>query len=103
MEKTSGFADFVVWNPWAAGAAKMADMDDEEWKTFVCVEAAQTSKVVHVKASGDKDKVWKASHVFTLTDANISMGMFTIFANYLGPPLNDLKQECLVNFQIYKV
>ena len=74
MEKSSGLADFVVWNPWAAGAAKMADMDDEEWKHFVCVEAAQTSKIIHIKASGDKDKVWKASHVLTLTDANTAMG-----------------------------
>ena len=61
-------ADFVVWNPWAAGAAKMGDMDDEEWKFFICVEAAQASKVVHVKASGEKDKIWKASHILTLTE-----------------------------------
>ena len=74
LEKSSGLADFVVWNPWAAGAAKMADMDDEEWKHFVCVEAAQTSKIIHIKASGDKDKVWKASHVLTLTDANTATG-----------------------------
>lgn len=67
LEKSSGLADFVVWNPWAVGAAKMADMGDEEWKNFVCVEAVQASKVVHVKASGEKDKTWKASHVLTLT------------------------------------
>ncbi len=29
----------VVWNPWAEGAAALADMGDDEWRRFVCVEA----------------------------------------------------------------
>lgn len=33
-------ADTVVWNPWAANAAAMADFGDEEWPTMVCIEAA---------------------------------------------------------------
>ncbi|PRY64305.1 glucose-6-phosphate 1-epimerase [Glaciihabitans tibetensis] len=28
----------VVWNPWVAKAAKMADFGDDEWTTMVCVE-----------------------------------------------------------------
>ena len=70
LEKSSSFADFVVWNPWAAGAAKMADMDDAEWGTFMCVEAAQASKTVNIKATGEKDKFWKGSHVLSLLDTN---------------------------------
>ena len=69
LEKSSGFADFVVWNPWIAGAAKIADMDDEEWSSFICVEAVQSSKVIHVKASNEKENYWKASHVLSLRDA----------------------------------
>jgi len=69
LEKSSGMADWVIWNPWAEGASKMGDMDDEEYHQFVCVEAVQTSKTINVKASGEKDKTWKASHVLTLIDA----------------------------------
>jgi glucose-6-phosphate 1-epimerase len=36
----SGFTDAVVWNPGAADAAALADMEDEEYQRFVCVEAA---------------------------------------------------------------
>ena len=70
LEKSSGLADFVIWNPWIEGAAKMGDMDDEEWRNFVCVEAAQDSKPIHIKASGTKDKVWKATHILTSSEGN---------------------------------
>jgi glucose-6-phosphate 1-epimerase len=30
----------VVWNPWRELAQEMADLGDDEWQTFVCVEAA---------------------------------------------------------------
>ncbi|MES2130492.1 MAG: D-hexose-6-phosphate mutarotase [Pseudomonadota bacterium] len=39
MEQT-GFVDAVVWNPGAADAAALADMEDTEYQRFVCVEAA---------------------------------------------------------------
>lgn len=35
----SGSSSTVVWNPWADKAAAMADFDDDEWTTMVCVEA----------------------------------------------------------------
>jgi glucose-6-phosphate 1-epimerase len=35
-----GFTDAVVWNPGAADAAALADMDDEEYRRFVCIEPA---------------------------------------------------------------
>ncbi|HEV7815706.1 MAG TPA: D-hexose-6-phosphate mutarotase [Janthinobacterium sp.] len=35
-----GFTDAVVWNPGAADAAALADMEDEEYQRFVCIEAA---------------------------------------------------------------
>lgn len=30
----------VAWNPWKDGAAALADLGDEEWQQFVCVEAS---------------------------------------------------------------
>ncbi|WP_448071861.1 D-hexose-6-phosphate mutarotase [Georgenia yuyongxinii] len=33
-------ANTVVWNPWTANAAAMADYDDAEWPTMLCVETA---------------------------------------------------------------
>lgn len=33
-----GFPDVMVWNPGPAGAKKMGDMQDDEWKSFMCVE-----------------------------------------------------------------
>ncbi|CAN5368010.1 D-hexose-6-phosphate mutarotase [soil metagenome] len=38
--RKSGSSTTVVWNPWAAGAAKMADMPDDGYQTMLCVEAA---------------------------------------------------------------
>ena len=35
-------ANTVLWNPWTAKAAAMADFDDAEWPTMVCVETANT-------------------------------------------------------------
>ncbi|MET3132724.1 glucose-6-phosphate 1-epimerase [Oxalobacteraceae bacterium GrIS 1.11] len=35
-----GFTDAVVWNPGAADAAALADLDDAEYRRFICVEPA---------------------------------------------------------------
>ena len=32
-------ATTIVWNPWRDGAAKLADLGDEEWRSMICVEA----------------------------------------------------------------
>lgn len=37
-----GATQTVVWNPGPRAAAEMSDLDDEEWRDFVCVEAAAT-------------------------------------------------------------
>jgi glucose-6-phosphate 1-epimerase len=39
LEQT-GFTDAVVWNPGAADAASLSDMEDEEYRRFVCIEPA---------------------------------------------------------------
>lgn len=37
---TEGASDMVVWNPWEHKAKGVADIGDDDWKHFVCVEAA---------------------------------------------------------------
>lgn len=36
----AGFTDAVVWNPGAVDAAALADMDNDEYRRFVCIEPA---------------------------------------------------------------
>jgi D-hexose-6-phosphate mutarotase len=38
----SGSETTVVWNPWIAKAAAMADFADDEWQRMLCVETANT-------------------------------------------------------------
>lgn len=35
-----GSATTVVWNPWEQGAAALADLGNDEWQQFACVEAS---------------------------------------------------------------
>jgi len=39
LEKQASLST-VVWNPWAADAAKLTDLGGDEWQQFACVEAA---------------------------------------------------------------
>lgn len=39
----SGSRTTVVWNPWQAGAGRLADMDDNGYCKFVCIEAANAA------------------------------------------------------------
>ncbi len=41
-----GFPDVVVWNPGAARAASLADVEPDGWRRFVCVEAAAIARPV---------------------------------------------------------
>ncbi|CAK4067233.1 D-hexose-6-phosphate mutarotase [Vibrio sp. 16] len=37
--ENQGHNSAVLWNPWAAGAESMGDMQDDGYKTFLCVES----------------------------------------------------------------
>lgn len=52
-----GFPDAVVWNPGAADAAAMVDMEDGEYRKFVCIEPAMVDPV-SLEAGG----VWRGTH-----------------------------------------
>jgi glucose-6-phosphate 1-epimerase len=48
----TGFADVVVWNPGAALAQKLADLPDDGFEHFVCVESAAIATPVQLAAGG---------------------------------------------------
>ncbi|MFT5733033.1 MAG: glucose-6-phosphate 1-epimerase [Paracoccaceae bacterium] len=52
----------IVWNPWIAKAAAMSQMQDDEWKRFVCVESANCKEARVVLGPG-------ATHTLELTVA----------------------------------
>ncbi|QTE27916.1 D-hexose-6-phosphate mutarotase [Pengzhenrongella sicca] len=53
-----GSRSTVVWNPWVAKAAAMADFGDDEWPAMVCVETCAVGPDAIVLAPG-------ASHAMT--------------------------------------
>lgn len=51
---SSGNKTAVVWNPWAKIAAEMADLQDDDYTRFVCVETTNAADdVVEVPAGGE--------------------------------------------------
>lgn len=42
-----GSQSTVIWNPWIEKSHGMADLDDQEYRSFVCVEAANARADVH--------------------------------------------------------
>lgn len=45
----AGFEDVVLWNPWEEGAKALADLPDEDFRRFLCVEAACIGEPVVVQ------------------------------------------------------
>jgi glucose-6-phosphate 1-epimerase len=43
---SSGSKTAIVWNPWAKICSEMADLGDEDYKSFVCVETANAANEV---------------------------------------------------------
>jgi glucose-6-phosphate 1-epimerase len=56
----SGSESTVVWNPWIAKAAAMADFGSQEWTGMVCVETCNVGADAVTLAPG-------ASHTMTAT------------------------------------
>lgn len=47
------FDDVVVWNPGPEGAARLADMPDDDWQQMLCVEAARIANPVTLAPGGE--------------------------------------------------
>lgn len=52
-----GSATTVVWNPWVAKAAAMADFGDEEWTSMLCIEAANLRDDAVLLAPGERHRL----------------------------------------------
>lgn len=48
----SGSQTTVVWNPWKELSAKLADMDDDGWRSMACVETANAAENMLAIAPG---------------------------------------------------
>ena len=59
VDKT-GSATTVVWNPWSAKAAEIADLEPDDWRRLVCVETANAADDAVTLAAG-------ARHVMSAT------------------------------------
>lgn len=44
--KSTGSKTAIVWNPWVENAAKMADLEDDDYKQMICVETANAANDV---------------------------------------------------------
>jgi glucose-6-phosphate 1-epimerase len=56
--ETVNFKDKVVWNTWEAGAKKMADLGDNDWVNYICVEAAAVKTPINLK----QGESWSGTH-----------------------------------------
>jgi len=50
--RTKNFPDAVVWNAYVDKTAALADMPDEDWRRYVCVEAVSVKTPVVVEGGG---------------------------------------------------
>lgn len=46
--QSDGFPDVVVWNPWVEGCARSRDLAADDWRHFLCIEAAAVCQPVVV-------------------------------------------------------
>lgn len=51
--RTAGAANLVVWNPWDVKAREVADIGDDDWSQFVCIEGANVFENAVALAPGE--------------------------------------------------
>jgi D-hexose-6-phosphate mutarotase len=51
---TEGASNVVVWNPWADKAEEVADIGDDDWTGFVCIEGANAFEHAVTLAPGEE-------------------------------------------------
>ena len=55
--RSEGSVSTVVWTPWVSGAASMADMPDDGWQHFLCVEASNAGADARLLAAGEAHSI----------------------------------------------
>lgn len=60
----SGFPDVVVWNPWREHCAALPDMEDDDYRYMLCVEAAAIGQPIEL-APGQR---WRGSQELSTLD-----------------------------------
>lgn len=58
----AGFEDTVVWNPGSEHGPAFGGLDQDEWRKFVCIEAAQIQNPVTLKPG----ETWTGSQTLTV-------------------------------------
>jgi glucose-6-phosphate 1-epimerase len=53
IEKANSLST-VVWNPWESGAKALADLGDDEWRQFACVEASNIMSCAVTLGAGEQ-------------------------------------------------
>ncbi|CEM01173.1 unnamed protein product [Vitrella brassicaformis CCMP3155] len=53
VSKSPELSDWVVWNLWKEKALQMADMDDDGYSKYVCVEPTRYSQPAVIEAGGE--------------------------------------------------
>lgn len=54
----NGLPDVVVWNPWAVKAKGLADLGEEGYSKFICVEVGRIATPAHLEPNQE----WNSSH-----------------------------------------
>ncbi len=57
-----GSGTTVVWNPWVAKAAAMADFGDDEWQEMLCIEAANVRDRAITLSPGESHRMAQRLH-----------------------------------------
>ncbi len=58
-----GFGDWVVWNPWSTGSRTLSDMQPEDYRRMLCVEAARVTQPVQLEPG----RTWVGEEVISIT------------------------------------
>lgn len=48
-----GISSWVIWNPWEEKVKSINDMDNEEYKKFICIEAANADQTITIQPNDE--------------------------------------------------
>jgi glucose-6-phosphate 1-epimerase len=57
LVEKAGSPSTVVWNPWAQKAAALADLPDDDYRKFCCIEAAIANDRAEIVMPGSSHRL----------------------------------------------